>query len=105
MPVWHAAGTVSGFSPALRLVRPIHKIRGFYYSSPMAILGLPLPLKGRCMALYKRALYRRACTRSSASAHITLTCNDATLTFQPATLHHSHQIDEESESTALSYFA
>ena len=56
----HAASGAP-FSPALRLVRPIHNIRGFYDSRAMAmamaIRGLLLPLKGRCMAIYSSAVY------------------------------------------------
>ena len=44
-PLYRSIATtpVSGalFSPALRLVRPIHKIRVFLYSSPIAIRGSP----------------------------------------------------------------
>ena len=67
---WSQSRPVSGapFSPALRIVRPIHEIRGFYYSSPMAIHGPLLPLKERYVALHNRALHHR--TRSRARTHI-----------------------------------
>ena len=100
----------SPFSPALRLVRPIHKIRGLYYSSPMVIRGLLLPLKGRCMPQYGRALYRYHRTRSRARTHNAISQSAHSYAMQlwiscfSQLLHITciQSSDEESESTALS---